>query len=121
MSSSVVIWLVSLESEAPLACEFSPRTFNANAVLAANPEYVYDVVTLLFPILPDAEGNILVNSEPALKGAYCLVTVVSPTILIVIELASFDVSLIVGVAGVLLLIFEISAYYLFGNLICCCI
>ena len=45
MSSSVVIFS-SLE-KAPL-CEFSPRTFNAKA---ANPEYVYEVVTLLFPIL----------------------------------------------------------------------
>ena len=39
VSSSVVIFS-SLE-KAPLACEFSPRTFNANAVFAANPEYVY--------------------------------------------------------------------------------
>ena len=95
----------SLE-KAPLACEFSPRTFNASCLLLILNMYMK--LLLLFPILTDAVGDILVNSEPSLKGAYCLVTV-SPTILIVIELASFDVSLIVGV-GVLLLMLK-PPYY----------
>ena len=49
----------------------------------SKPEYVYDVVTLVFPILPEADGNILVSSVPSKNGANCLVTTVSETILIV--------------------------------------
>ena len=113
-AESVVMFNV-LES-LPFANKFSPRTFSANEVLLANPLYVYDVVTLLFPILPDAFGKMFVCSVPSLNGAYCLVTVVSPTILIVIEVASFDVSLIVGVAGVLLLTFETSPLLSISNI-----
>lgn len=74
----------------------------------SNPEYVYDVVTLVFPILPEADGNMLVSSVPSKNGANCLVTTVSETILIVIEFEFLDDKLIVGVPGVLFLTFETS-------------
>ena len=102
-----VVTLSVLES-LPFANVFSPRTFNAYEVLLSNPVYVYAVVTLVLAILPFGLGTTFVSSTPSLKGAYCRVTTVLPTIDIVIELVFFEVKLIVGVAGVLLVTFDIS-------------